>query len=72
MTSTNLTQRSRLYSVIDSLMRGGLVVEMVRAEADIVVITATEAVLKRRDGTGSRYVYRDDLPEDMVPLWDAR
>ena len=49
---------------------GGLVVEAVRHEAEVCAMTTDTATLRFRDGTGHRYVYRDTLPEGMVPLWE--
>ena len=49
---------------------GGVVVEAVRHEAEVCAMTADTATLRFRDGTGHRYIYRDTLPEGMVPLWE--
>ena len=49
---------------------GGVVVEAVRHEAEVCAMTSDTAALRFRDGTGHRYVYRDTLPEGMVPLWE--
>jgi len=49
--------------------RGGLTIEAAREQADIIALTADSAVLRRRDGKGTRYVYRDDIPADLGPIW---
>jgi len=49
---------------------GGVVVEAVRHDAEVCALTTDTATLRFRDGTGHRYVYRDTLPEGMVPLWE--
>ena len=49
---------------------GGVVVEAVRHGAEVCAMTADTATLRFRDGTGHRYIYRDTLPEGMVPLWE--
>jgi len=50
-------------------VEGGLVVEAARHDADVILITDTEAMLRRRDGSGTRVVRRASLPAEMVPIW---
>lgn len=52
-------------------VHGGLLVEAARVNADVIALTAECAVLRRRDGTGTRYIYRNDLPDDLVLIWEA-
>jgi len=51
--------------------KGCLLVEAARYRADIIALTTDCAVLRRRDGRGIRYIYRDDIPAEMVLVWEA-
>ncbi len=48
---------------------GGLIVEMAKHNGDLVALTAEEAVLRHRGGSGYSYIHKSSRPANMIPLW---